>query len=78
MPFSCSFTTSVNDQDFAKLVAVLRCAVPYTGMRILVMRGRPLHLGVSQMSAGSRSEASLALVVWQWSFTPFRKVLLHL
>jgi [FeFe] hydrogenase H-cluster radical SAM maturase HydG len=51
----------VNDEDFAKLVAVLRCAVPYTGMILSTrespaMRTRLLQLGISQMSAGSRTE----------------------
>eukprot|EP00182_Erythrolobus_australicus_P000295 CAMPEP_0185829464 /NCGR_PEP_ID=MMETSP1353-20130828/265_1 /TAXON_ID=1077150 /ORGANISM="Erythrolobus australicus, Strain CCMP3124" /LENGTH=553 /DNA_ID=CAMNT_0028527263 /DNA_START=214 /DNA_END=1875 /DNA_ORIENTATION=+ len=51
----------VSDKQFAKLVAVLRCAVPYTGM-ILSTRESPemrrmlLKLGVSQMSAGSRTD----------------------
>ncbi|KAA8492094.1 2-iminoacetate synthase [Porphyridium purpureum] len=51
----------VSDADFMKLVAVLRCAVPYTGM-ILSTRENPqtrkmlLHLGVSQMSAGSKTD----------------------
>nr|ANM86741.1 HydG [Stygiella incarcerata]ANM86880.1 HydG [Stygiella incarcerata] len=50
----------VDDTNFKKLVAILRCAVPYTGM-ILSTRESPemrrslLHLGVSQMSAGSRT-----------------------
>jgi [FeFe] hydrogenase H-cluster radical SAM maturase HydG len=51
----------VDDENFAKLVAVLRCAVPYTGMILSTrespeMRARLLHLGISQMSAGSRTE----------------------
>jgi [FeFe] hydrogenase H-cluster radical SAM maturase HydG len=52
---------AVNDADFKKLVAVLRCAVPYTGM-ILSTRESPqvrrdlLHIGISQMSAGSRTD----------------------
>jgi len=51
----------VNDEDFAKLVAVLRCAVPYTGMILSTrespeMRARLLQLGISQMSAGSRTD----------------------
>jgi thiazole biosynthesis protein ThiH len=51
----------VSDADFRKLVAVIRCAVPYTGM-ILSTRESPemrrdlLHLGVSQFSAGSRTD----------------------
>jgi 2-iminoacetate synthase len=50
----------VSDKNFKKLVAVLRCAVPYTGM-ILSTRESPetrkeiLELGVSQISAGSKT-----------------------
>lgn len=51
----------VDDENFAKLVAVLRCAVPYTGMILSTrespeMRARLLHLGISQMSAGSKTD----------------------
>jgi 2-iminoacetate synthase len=51
----------VDDENFAKLVAVLRCAVPYTGMILSTrespsMRARLLNLGISQMSAGSRTD----------------------
>ena len=50
----------VDDDNFAKLVAVLRCAVPYTGMILSTrespeMRQRLLQLGISQMSAGSKT-----------------------
>lgn len=50
----------VSDQDFKKLVAVLRCAVPYTGMILSTrespkMRQEVFHLGVSQISAGSKT-----------------------
>lgn len=50
----------VSDRDFKKLVAVIRLAVPYTGM-ILSTRESPalrqelLNLGVSQISAGSKT-----------------------
>jgi len=50
----------VSDADFKKLVAILRMAVPYTGM-ILSTRENPalrsevFAYGVSQISAGSRS-----------------------
>jgi 2-iminoacetate synthase len=50
----------VSDGDFQKLVAILRMAVPYTGM-IMSTRETPeirratLALGVSQISAGSRT-----------------------
>lgn len=51
----------VSDRDFMKLVAVLRCAVPYTGIILSTrenaeMRTRLLDLGVSQISAGSRTD----------------------
>jgi [FeFe] hydrogenase H-cluster radical SAM maturase HydG len=51
----------VGDTDFKKLVAVLRCAVPYTGMIISTregegMRRELLRLGVSQISAASSTE----------------------
>lgn len=51
----------VSDPDFLKLVAVLRCAVPYTGMILSTrespqMRRKLLHLGISQMSAGSKTD----------------------
>lgn len=48
----------VSDREFKKIVAVLRLAVPYTGL-ILSTREAPalrdelLHLGISQISAGS-------------------------
>lgn len=51
----------VNDYDFKRLVAILRLAVPYTGM-ILTARETPeirrelLNFGVSQIDAGSRIE----------------------
>jgi [FeFe] hydrogenase H-cluster radical SAM maturase HydG len=51
----------VSDTDFKKFVAVLRCAVPYTGMIISTREGQEmrrelLKLGVSQISAGSSTE----------------------
>jgi 2-iminoacetate synthase len=58
-PFATRSPYRVSDADFKKVVAVLRCAVPYTGM-ILTCRERPefrrelLRLGVSQTDAGSR------------------------
>jgi 2-iminoacetate synthase len=51
----------VRDRDFKKLVAILRLAVPYTGI-ILTTRETPdlrnevFNLGVSQISAGSRTD----------------------
>jgi len=51
----------VNDDDFKKLVAILRCAVPYTGMILSTrestqMRRHLLNMGISQISAGSRTD----------------------
>jgi len=51
----------VSDADFARLIAILRLAVPYTGL-ILTARERPelrrevMAFGVSQIDAGSRIE----------------------
>ncbi len=50
----------VNDSDFLKLVAILRMAVPYTGIIMSTrenseVRRATLALGVSQISAGSRT-----------------------
>lgn len=54
------FSNAINDDVFAKIVAVLRIAVPYTGMIISTReskktRERVLELGVSQISGGSRT-----------------------
>ena len=50
----------VDDEDFKKLVAILRMAVPYTGIIMSTresaeLRTETLDLGVSQISAGSRT-----------------------
>jgi 2-iminoacetate synthase len=50
----------VSDNDFKKLIAILRLAVPYTGIILSTrespaMRGESYALGVSQISAGSRT-----------------------
>jgi 2-iminoacetate synthase len=50
----------VSDADFRKLVAILRLALPYTGIILstretAVLRREVLALGVSQISAGSRT-----------------------
>lgn len=58
-PLTTNSPYLVNDEDFKKIVAILRCAVPYTGL-ILTCRERPelrreaIRLGVSQTDAGSR------------------------
>lgn len=54
------FDNGIDDDTFAKIVACLRIAVPYTGMIISTResqkcRERVLHLGVSQISGGSRT-----------------------
>lgn len=55
-----AFDNGINDDIFAKLVACIRVAVPYTGMIIstrenVETRKRALELGVSQISGGSRT-----------------------
>ncbi len=55
-----SFPDALPDETFRKLVAVLRVAVPYTGMIISTresqrMREQLLHCGISQISGGSRT-----------------------
>jgi 2-iminoacetate synthase len=55
-----SFSNAVSEDVFAKIVAVLRISVPYTGMIISTResqetRERVLRLGVSQISGGSRT-----------------------
>ena len=52
------FDNSISDDIFAKIVAVLRVAVPYTGIIVSTRetqksRERVLHLGVSQISGAS-------------------------
>jgi 2-iminoacetate synthase len=59
-PCAESIPYPVSDRDFMKIVAVLRCAVPYTGIILSTRESREmrtllLDLGVSQMSAGSRT-----------------------
>ncbi len=51
----------VDDKDFKKLVAIIRLAIPYTGMIISTretkeMREELLKIGISQISAGSNVE----------------------
>jgi 2-iminoacetate synthase len=51
----------VTDQDFKKIVAILRLAVPYTGIIMSTRenadtRRATFELGVSQISAGSRTD----------------------
>ena len=55
-----SFNNGIDDETFAKIVACIRIAVPYTGMIISTResqacREKVLKLGVSQISGGSRT-----------------------
>ena len=52
---------AVSDADFMKMIAIMRLAVPYTGMIMSTretaeVRRTTLALGVSQISAGSRTD----------------------
>lgn len=54
------YPDAISDEMFARLVAVIRISVPYTGMIISTResettRKRVLELGVSQISGGSRT-----------------------
>ncbi len=54
------FDNSLSDELFAKIIACIRIAVPYTGMIISTreseaVRGRVLDLGISQISGASRT-----------------------
>ena len=54
------FDNTISDEIFMKIVAVLRIAVPYTGMIISTresakVRAKVLELGISQISGGSRT-----------------------
>jgi iron-only hydrogenase maturation rSAM protein HydG len=51
---------AVSDDDFRKIVAIFRCAVPYTGLILSTretpaMRHELIELGISQISGGSRT-----------------------
>lgn len=55
-----AFDNGIDDDTFCKIVACIRIAVPYTGMIISTreskeVRERVLHLGVSQISGGSKT-----------------------
>ena len=54
------FDNGISDDLFVKLIACIRIAVPYTGMIVSTResqktRERVLHLGISQISGGSRT-----------------------
>lgn len=55
-----AFANGIDDETFAKLVALIRIAVPYTGMIVSTresqaIREKVLRLGISQISGGSRT-----------------------
>lgn len=55
-----NFSNAISDEIFAKIVTVLRIAVPYTGMILSTResektREKVLELGISQISGGSRT-----------------------
>lgn len=55
-----TFTNGISDEIFAKIVACIRIAVPYTGMILSTRetkqcREQVLKLGISQISGGSRT-----------------------
>jgi 2-iminoacetate synthase len=54
------FANGISDDQFAKIVACIRIAVPYTGMIVSTReskecRERVLEMGISQISGGSRT-----------------------
>ena len=55
-----TFDNGIDDDTFTKIVACIRIAVPYTGMIVSTResekcRERLLHLGISQISGGSKT-----------------------
>lgn len=55
-----TFDNGIDDDTFAKIVACIRIAVPYTGMIVSTResqacREKVLHLGISQISGGSKT-----------------------
>ena len=59
-PISVNPPHAVTDVNFMKLIAVLRLAIPYTGIILSTrenagLRDRLFHIGVSQISASSRT-----------------------
>ncbi|MBI5346827.1 MAG: [FeFe] hydrogenase H-cluster radical SAM maturase HydG [Chlamydiae bacterium] len=60
-PFTDNLEFALSDLDFKKVVAIIRLAVPYTGIILSTreneqMRREVYNLGVSQISAGSKTE----------------------
>ncbi len=59
-PLSRHIPYPVSDEDFKKIVAVIRIALPYTGIILSTRESEKLrtelfHYGISQISAGSRT-----------------------
>ncbi|OGU38233.1 MAG: [FeFe] hydrogenase H-cluster radical SAM maturase HydG [Ignavibacteria bacterium GWB2_35_12] len=59
-PASFNLEHAVSDEEFKKLIAVIRCSVPYTGMILSTrepaeLRSELFNYGISQISAGSRT-----------------------
>jgi 2-iminoacetate synthase len=59
-PLSTAVPSPVNDDDFKKIIAIIRIALPYTGIILSTreseeMRTELFNYGVSQISAGSRT-----------------------
>lgn len=57
---TADFPNSISDEIFCRIIAVIRIAVPYTGMIIstresAATRSKVLDLGISQISGGSRT-----------------------
>ena len=55
-----TFDNGISDDTFEKIIAVLRLAVPYTGMIVSTrenvnVRKRSLHVGITQISGGSKT-----------------------
>lgn len=58
--FDAGVDGGLTDDMFAKIIAIIRIAVPYTGMIMSTreskeMRDRGLHIGISQISGASRT-----------------------
>ena len=58
---ACRPPHAVSDTDFMKMIAIMRLAVPYTGMIMSTretaeVRRKTFEVGISQISAGSRSD----------------------
>jgi len=58
-PFTSDSPYKVSDEDFKKLIAVIRCSVPYTGMIVTAretaeIRHQAIQLGCTQTDASTR------------------------